>query len=72
MGEERRFRRAHVEDYGEIAALCSISSHGVADYIWRKLAGRAKIRWRSGNAATPAKIPCSATRTAWSPNTTAR
>lgn len=39
MGEETRFRRARVEDCGEIAALYSISSDGVADYIWRKLAG---------------------------------
>ena len=39
MGEEARFRRARVEDCGKIAALYSISSDGVADYIWRKLAG---------------------------------
>ncbi len=39
MGEETRFRRARVEDCAEIAALYSISSDGVADYIWRKLAG---------------------------------
>jgi ribosomal protein S18 acetylase RimI-like enzyme len=39
MGEVTRFRRARVEDCGEIAALYSISSDGVADYIWRKLAG---------------------------------
>lgn len=39
MEEEARFRRARVEDCGEIAALYSISSDGVADYIWRGLAG---------------------------------
>ncbi len=39
MGEETRFRRARVEDCAKIAALYSISSDGVADYIWRKLAG---------------------------------
>ena len=39
MGEETRFRGARVEDCAEIAALYSISSDGVADYIWRKLAG---------------------------------
>lgn len=39
MGKVTRFRRARVEDCGEIAALYSVSSDGVADYIWRKLAG---------------------------------
>ena len=39
MGKETRFRRARVEDCAKIAALYSISSDGVADYIWRKLAG---------------------------------
>ena len=39
MGEVTSFRRARVEDCAKIAALYSISSDGVADYIWRKLAG---------------------------------
>ena len=39
MGEVTRFRRARVEDCAKIAALYGISSDGVADYIWRKLAG---------------------------------
>ena len=38
MDEVTRFRRARVEDCAKIAALYSISSDGVADYIWRKLA----------------------------------
>ena len=38
MDEVMRFRRARVEDCAKIAALYSISSDGVADYIWRKLA----------------------------------
>ena len=39
MNEVTRFRRARVEDCAKIAALYSISSDGVADYVWRKLAG---------------------------------
>lgn len=39
MDEVTRFRRARVEDCAKIAELYSISSDGVADYIWRKLAG---------------------------------
>lgn len=36
---ETKFRPARVEDCPRIAELYSISSDGVADYIWRKLAG---------------------------------
>lgn len=39
MDDGTRFRRARVEDCAKIAALYSISSDGVADYIWRGLAG---------------------------------
>lgn len=36
--EQPTFRRARKEDCATIAALYSISSDGVADYIWTKLA----------------------------------
>ena len=40
MGDdETRFRPARRDDCARIAELYSISSDGVADYIWRKLAG---------------------------------
>ena len=38
MGEDTQFRPARREDCRKIAELYGISSDGVADYIWRKLA----------------------------------
>ena len=42
MGEEATFRPARREDCAKIAALYSIASDGVANYIRRKLAGPGK------------------------------